>query len=69
YFVCSGSDLIPVNCTDTLCFDQASCGCVVKEETTTKSLTTTESLPPNCPYLDDPNDDCSSFFVFDGTKA
>ncbi|KAB7495446.1 hypothetical protein Anas_10711 [Armadillidium nasatum] len=47
YFLCSGDDLIPVNCSDTLCFDQELCGCVDKGVTTTKSPTTKVTEPIN----------------------
>ncbi|KAB7501137.1 hypothetical protein Anas_14192 [Armadillidium nasatum] len=40
YFICSGNDLIPLNCTGTLCFDQAACACV---ENGGSSSTTTSS--------------------------
>ncbi|RXG59160.1 hypothetical protein Avbf_05928, partial [Armadillidium vulgare] len=77
YFLCSGDDLIPVNCSDTLCFDQELCGCVDKGVTTTKSPTTkvtepitgtipTITCPPGCPFADDPNDNCGRFYICDG---
>ncbi|RXG73314.1 hypothetical protein Avbf_06414, partial [Armadillidium vulgare] len=65
YFVCSGDGLIPVTCSGTSCFDQELCGCVERVATTTK-IPTTSTHSPSCPLIDDPNDDCSKFFLYDG---
>ncbi|RXG56186.1 DNA polymerase kappa [Armadillidium vulgare] len=71
YFVCSGTELIPITCTGTLCFDQAQCGCVDTEASSSATIVTqpitvpstsapvtTVTCPPGCPFLDDPNDSC-----------
>ncbi|KAB7505654.1 hypothetical protein Anas_05199, partial [Armadillidium nasatum] len=65
YFICSGDSLIPVTCSSYLCFDQERCACVEREATTTK-IPTTSTLSPSCPLIDDPDDDCSKYFSYDG---
>ncbi|KAB7502981.1 hypothetical protein Anas_13937, partial [Armadillidium nasatum] len=65
YFVCSGDDLIPATCSGALCFDQELCACVEREATSTK-IPITSTLSPSCPLIDDPNDDCSNFYLYNG---
>ncbi|KAB7496724.1 hypothetical protein Anas_08932, partial [Armadillidium nasatum] len=79
YFICSGSTLIPVNCTGALCFDQASCACVENggsspTTTTSSTITTTTSTttthltcPSGCPFVDDLSS-CESYYLCNGDE-
>ncbi|KAB7506763.1 hypothetical protein Anas_03124 [Armadillidium nasatum] len=58
FFVFDGTKLIPANCDGTSCFDPEACACV-------------ETLPTcseECPFVDDPYDDCRAYFVCSGNE-
>ncbi|RXG53138.1 hypothetical protein Avbf_11346, partial [Armadillidium vulgare] len=64
YFVLNGNVLIPLNCAEGLCFNQADCAC--EEPGPTAAPTTATDSPSECPFVDDPYDDCGSFFIING---
>ncbi|KAB7495447.1 hypothetical protein Anas_10710 [Armadillidium nasatum] len=65
YFICNGTDFIRATCSGDFCFDQESCGCVgigVSSTSLSTAITAVTPLwcPADCPFVDDPYDDCSS---------
>ncbi|RXG56188.1 Endoplasmic reticulum resident protein 29, partial [Armadillidium vulgare] len=66
YFICYGTDFIQDTCSDGFCFHQESCLCVERGWSSTLFPTSTAitvvtplTCPADCPFVDDPYDNCS----------
>ncbi|KAL7646166.1 UNVERIFIED_CONTAM: hypothetical protein RMT77_003067 [Armadillidium vulgare] len=68
YYYCSSEGNIEQECPLSFCFDQSACQCRPSGETTETYQTTAVSITcsDECPYADDPTDDCSKYFLCDG---
>ncbi|RXG67065.1 hypothetical protein Avbf_18075 [Armadillidium vulgare] len=73
YYYCSSEGNIEQKCPLSFCFDQSACQCRPSGETTETYQTTAVSITcsDECPYADDPTDDCSkqTSWCFENGKA
>ncbi|RXG71160.1 hypothetical protein Avbf_07619 [Armadillidium vulgare] len=71
YYYCSSEGNIEQECPPSFCFDQNTCQCRPTGETTEAYQTTAVSITcsDECPYADDPTDDCSKKSKFFGNHS